>query len=329
MRDTPLPIKAFLGDFVEDYFTVDAKFFNSIGLLFFRPGVLTEKFNFGKRKSFIAPFRFYIFTSVIYFTLLTLSGAGEGMIDINPAAEEATQLTSIDSLMADSSLIENPAALQAAYRNLRSDADSTDSVSGEADLNFFKNRVKKIEENPDRFNQALFRSASFGAFFLLPVFALIMMALNYSKSRYYVNHLVFSVHFHTYVFASFTLALILSSISETLLRSAFTVITAGYLFAVGRKAWRMSSKTKLRAVVKWFLFACFVAAVMFTFLLEDSAGYVMVILAAAAYMTLAMVNAYRQGVGIATVKSLIVLPVYAFALLMALVVTAVMGVVLF
>lgn len=329
MRDTPLPIKAFFEDFIQDYFTVDAKFFNSIGHLFFRPGELTVQFNLGKRKSFIAPFRFYIFTSVIYFTLLALSGAGEGMIDLNPAEGKAAQLASIDSLMADSSLSGNPEAFRAAYLEARSNAEGTNQTASEEDMNFFKKRAKRIEENPERFGQALFRAASFGAFFLLPVFALILMAVNYRKSRYYVNHLVFSVHFHTFIFASFTLALLLSGISEALTSVFFTVIAGVYTFAVGRRAWRMSSKNKFRAFAKWFLYAAFAALLIYAALFGEVGGYLMVFFAALAYMTLAMTNAYGQGVGITIVKSLIVLPVYGFALFAALLVTAFFGVVLF
>lgn len=329
VRDTPLPIKAFFEDFVQDYFTVDAKFFKSIGLLFFRPGALTAQFNRGKRKSFIAPFRFYIFTSVIYFTLLALSGVGEGVIDIGSSEGKSAQLASIDSLMADSSMAGNREALNAAYREARSNAERASQSSLEADMNFLEKRAKRIEENPERFGQALFRAASFGAFFLLPVFALILMAVNYRKSRYYVNHLVFSVHFHTYIFVSFTLALLLSGISDALTVAVFTVIAGAYTFLAGLKAWRMTSQNKFRAFAKWFLYAVFAASLIYAPIFGESAEYIMVFFAAVAYMTLAMVNAYGQGVGRAIVKSLIVLPVYVFALFAALMVTAFMGVVLF
>ena len=49
-RSSKLRLSTFLSDFVEDYFTVDAKFFKSLKRLIFFPGSLTREFNSGKRK---------------------------------------------------------------------------------------------------------------------------------------------------------------------------------------------------------------------------------------------------------------------------------------
>lgn len=81
-------LSAFLSQFLSDYFTFDSKIFLSVKPLFVRPGFLTLEYLKGKRVSYIPPLRLFIFSSIIFFLLLSILkvDSNETVIELN--AEE-------------------------------------------------------------------------------------------------------------------------------------------------------------------------------------------------------------------------------------------------
>jgi hypothetical protein len=71
-HDLRVPFKTFLYEFVENITHFDTKLWNTLKVIVTRPGLLTKDFVEGKRVRYVHPARFYIFTSVIFFALLTL-----------------------------------------------------------------------------------------------------------------------------------------------------------------------------------------------------------------------------------------------------------------
>lgn len=70
-----VPIKQIFKDLLGDYFTFDSKFFKSIGPLLAKPGHLTNEYIRGRRATYILPLRLYIFTTFLFFFVLSLSNA--------------------------------------------------------------------------------------------------------------------------------------------------------------------------------------------------------------------------------------------------------------
>jgi len=62
---------------LNDYFTFDSKFLGSIAPLLAKPGFLTKEYLEGHRVKYIPPLRLFIFTSIIFFLLIGLSGQSE------------------------------------------------------------------------------------------------------------------------------------------------------------------------------------------------------------------------------------------------------------
>lgn len=58
---------------IENYFSIDARFFRSFGTLMFKPGVLARRFVDGKRLTYLHPAQFYLFISVVFFFLFSFS----------------------------------------------------------------------------------------------------------------------------------------------------------------------------------------------------------------------------------------------------------------
>ncbi|UWX56195.1 DUF3667 domain-containing protein [Maribacter litopenaei] len=58
---------------IENYFSIDARFFKSFGTLMLKPGVLARRFVDGKRLKYLHPAQFYLFISVVFFFIFSFS----------------------------------------------------------------------------------------------------------------------------------------------------------------------------------------------------------------------------------------------------------------
>lgn len=74
----------------------------------------------------------------------------------------------------------------------------------------FLNSIVDLMHDPDAFTERIIGNLSIAMFFLLPVYALMLAVLYWRKKRYYIEHLVFGMHVHSFMFMIVTLMLIAS-----------------------------------------------------------------------------------------------------------------------
>ena len=72
------------------------------------------------------------------------------------------------------------------------------------------NTAIDLLHDPDAFFERTIGNLSIAMFFLLPVYALILAVLYWRQRRYYIEHLVFGMHVHSFLFIIVTLMLIAS-----------------------------------------------------------------------------------------------------------------------
>jgi len=213
IRKAKLPLKTFISDFFEDYFTVDSSFFQSLKKLVFAPGALTREFNEGKRKKYIAPFRLYIFISFIFFFLLALNikytndFQENSMIEFGDSEDEELS-TNADTLKADEPIATVDTASVDNDGDMNLDVNFDEDPEASALEAFFEERARRAGENPELFMQSLFKASSITMFVMLPFFGLLLLLFHIKKHKYYVEHLVHSVHFHSFLFLIFLFALL-------------------------------------------------------------------------------------------------------------------------
>ncbi len=68
-----LSMRVLFHNTVMNYFSVDARFFRSFVPLLMRPGYLAKKFVSGKRLTYLHPAQFYLFTSIVFFFIFSIS----------------------------------------------------------------------------------------------------------------------------------------------------------------------------------------------------------------------------------------------------------------
>ena len=72
---------------IENYFSIDARFFRSFIPLMIKPGVLARRFVDGKRLKYLHPAQFYLFISVLFFFLFSFS-VRQADTEVNKAFEK-------------------------------------------------------------------------------------------------------------------------------------------------------------------------------------------------------------------------------------------------
>ncbi|MFK7749644.1 MAG: DUF3667 domain-containing protein [Kordia sp.] len=71
--DDKLSMRVLFHNTVMNYFSVDARFFRSFIPLLIRPGYLAKKFVSGKRLMYLHPAQFYLFSSIVFFFIFSIS----------------------------------------------------------------------------------------------------------------------------------------------------------------------------------------------------------------------------------------------------------------
>lgn len=227
--------------FFETFTDFDNKLWSSLFPLIFKPGFLTRQFLAGKRKSYLNPIQMYAFFSFLYF--FTFFYMPDFVSDKSSLAEQKSEeMSDSDSLKPgqigtiafekfgntkitfkrDSS----KAKLNADFNNLPTvkSYDSTQltlphikkdgfivrSIYRKAFEVFEKIQSKDSIILPAILDKFKANTANL-IILLLPLFALILKILYIRRSFYYVEHLIFSIHFHCFAFLILSIGNILFS----------------------------------------------------------------------------------------------------------------------
>ncbi|WP_400192567.1 DUF3667 domain-containing protein [Hymenobacter sp. B81] len=235
-----LSVAHFVEETLEGLFHFDGKFFRTLRLLFL-PGRLTRHFNEGRRMPFVPPIRLYVFTSFVLFLLLSLSaghdrrrfaeaivsdgtaaGAVADSIRLNTGAE-AQVADSLARRLAQRRRVELNSAVDgftwseadvASYEQDPTDAriDSLLRSKGTTPSSttrfMFRQYARFQAATVDEVRQRFLKSLSVTLFFLMPVFALLLKLLYVRQRRYYLSHLIFSLHLHSFFLILFMLNMI-------------------------------------------------------------------------------------------------------------------------
>jgi len=208
-RDHRVALRLLVVGLWNDLFTFDNRFWRSIVLLLFKPGTLTGQFIAGRRVRYIPPARMYLFISLVFFFLMSvmvkaeLRGSEESDAAAGAAVADSVRTAVVDSL-AD---VPGPAEQQTTLGEFG--AGFTDGITGEDGDGRAHARMfgQDYEFDEQAFVSAVINLLPKGMFLLLPVFALLLALVYVRSGRRYVEHLIFSLHFHSFVFILLIVAL--------------------------------------------------------------------------------------------------------------------------
>jgi hypothetical protein len=182
--DLHRPLRELLSGLVDDVFNLDARLLRTLVPLFFRPGLLTRDYLTGRRARYVRPLKLYLIAALVFFAVVALLpkenvAVLKGREAPTPGPKGEGRLTF--SLPERFPLFDRP--LQEAGERAR--------------------------ENPHEFADAFFDNLPRVFFLLLPAFALLLKLFYWRQDRYYLDHLIFALHYHAFVFLDFVLLLLL------------------------------------------------------------------------------------------------------------------------
>lgn len=228
----------FASEAFESITHADSRLWRTLGYLLTRPGFLTKEFFAGRRARYLPPFRLYLVISVVFF----LFGLPEGVnLQLKRDPEEAAAMERVREAAAAQTedfpkAVEDVTA-RALERAAEASADPQDrggekgvnvSLSGLDDFcqafvnqaqsdNQFRNNVRDrclriaAGDGVTVWNNAIHMIPR-AMFVFLPLLALAMKLLYWRPKRYYVEHLLFLVHNHAFVFLALAIVLLLNRV---------------------------------------------------------------------------------------------------------------------
>lgn len=220
-----LSIRHFAGEFLEGIFHFDSTFWRTVRPLLFRPGLITLEYLSGKRKSYAPPLRSYLVVSLLYFAIASVVSTSQARV-VDPTGQEI---------------------------------EAQDCVAIAADATWLRKLVEDVQASCERalkdqghaFSNAMRATLPKVMFAVLPLVALVQYALGRRQRPWYVENLIFVLHFQSFYFLAGTLGLLLVAGIAGLFKLAGWPIagleglvdlvlytwSAGYLFVANRRVY--------------------------------------------------------------------------------------------
>lgn len=207
------PFWTLLEDTMGDLFSFDSRFFGTAIPLFSRPGYVTHEYNLGKRAKFVPPFRQYLVISIIFFLLLVnidiqLFKTDGTLVDNGAQITEKKISSPGDSTEVDKVLDDVISDMTNNSAEKLKDSTNTEKKIYNSTIGLMGG-LKKVWLDPQLLNIVLADWVPKMMFLMLPLFALFLKLIYIRRKKFYIEHLVFSMHYHAFIFLLFTVMILL------------------------------------------------------------------------------------------------------------------------
>jgi len=177
-----------LSEATEDVLTFDSKFYKSIFQLLFKPGYLSKQFIDGRRVSILPPIRMYLVISLLFFFVFDI-----------PSPDVKNQNVYVGNILLGH---EAPIEGQPTFRFVSFGEE--DKQFGEWFERTFHDKIEAMKTGqPQVIVDKIFNNLEDVVpnilILFLPLFALVLKALYLFKRILYFDHLIFSLHFQSWL----------------------------------------------------------------------------------------------------------------------------------
>ena len=239
---TARPVRELLEHALEALFDFDGRGFRTLGLLLFRPGRLTEAYLAGRRASYVPPVRLYLFVSLVFF--LVVWATGTAILQFGNEIQTSGERVLTFKVFAP---------LDRTHPGLPLDVIQMVQSDGEAPAWIERgiDSVRRALADPVALNQHLYELFPKMMFGLVPFFALVLWALFARAGRYLIEHMVFAVHFHSFLFLFGTVLIVVRPLLWTgVIDALFFLPAAGYLLIAMRRVYRQGwARTAVKEII--------------------------------------------------------------------------------
>lgn len=210
------PLWADIQEFFGNHFGFDTKFFRSIGPLLFRPGFLSREYSAGRRIRYINPLRLYIFSSLLFFFIAwalvppQITAPGSASTRRTTAQIQRQEIQNLPYLTSQQKQLILKNAVNGTADNSASAPQDDSGVVPIFGQSFSVNK----SDFKARFMHAFESNLPKLLFVFLPLVALLLKLFYLRSRRYYMEHLVFTLHNHAFIFVAMAAILLMQLLAK-------------------------------------------------------------------------------------------------------------------
>lgn len=251
--------------FIGDYFHYDNKFWTTIKTMFTKPGLITKEFTAGKRVKYLNPIQLYIFVTTVFFlSVYSINGLRndadkkeENEIQKPTFKNLSDSLKNISEAEIELGLHSTEGGMKIGLgdwtpkeKNLAEYDSVQNSLPDSLKDGYLKNKMIRksftAAENENfgtEYKNALRKNVPKSFFILLPFFALLLYLFYFRHKILYIDHIIFSIHFHSFSFLLILVLILIATIfNNDVLDLSLNLITffglTFYLFLSLKKVYR-------------------------------------------------------------------------------------------
>lgn len=194
-RGADLTFGQFAGELADELFSWDSRLWRTLVPLLFRPGFLTAEFIAGRRARYVPPFRLYLIISFVLILVVTALASNDSYV----VTDQGLVIGADTGVAADQP---DPAAA-------RKNPAGENSPPWLKDLDRrLQDNARRLQDNPAALIQPLLEYLPQMMFLLLPFFALLLQVCYLFSPYHYLQHLVFSLHFHSFAYVLYLVGVV-------------------------------------------------------------------------------------------------------------------------
>lgn len=233
VQDLGRPLREIVREFFGDFLAFDARIWATLVPLVTHPGSLTRDYLDGRRARYVPPLRLYVFAGFVYFTVMALTGGGP-FAPVITSGNDGTVIS-----MQGVELKSGPSPQEEKPGQAAETVESEETGNEPGISSRFRERAATVARDQHAFRRSLIGSLSYAHFLLMPIFALLLKG--FYRRRYYIEHLIFSLHFHAFVLLPGAVVALLpvapNDVGGRSVVSAWLLVLAGYLFVSMRRVY--------------------------------------------------------------------------------------------
>lgn len=195
------------GELLGDVFVWETSIWKTLVPLLIRPGFLSKEYFLGRKARYLPPLRLYLVLSFIMFLLVSLNSGNSAItVEADRGSQRNQQasdgMSSVDGRTDD---------LAAKFDFWEPDKKPAWAIDLEQRL---QTNITSIAENPRLFLDNFIERLPYLMFLLLPLFAVLIKLTYLFSPFHYLQHLIFSLHYHSAIFLFFTFGIILNALTD-------------------------------------------------------------------------------------------------------------------
>jgi len=226
-----------ISDAFGDLFEIDSRLWQTLVQLMLKPGQLTHDYLQGRRARYMPPFRMYLVMSFMFFVIAFFDPREELGIFFEPVAESAAVIEENAENHDFGIIFDDDEDDEDNDDDCDFEPSDVEDLPGLLKRRFTVERLTRVCEavsadDGQALANKVLDNIPAALIVLLPFIALVLKALYPLSRRYYVEHLLFFVHFHAFFFLMLTLQILFArfaamlSIPENAI--AFTIFATSF-----------------------------------------------------------------------------------------------------